>query len=61
MQVFRHIASLRDALLSARVAGQRIGFVPTMGNLHQGHLALVQQAKARCDVVVASIFVNRLQ
>ena len=61
MQVFRHIISLREALQSARQAGQRIGFVPTMGNLHQGHLALVQQSKSRCDVVVASIFVNRLQ
>lgn len=61
MQVFHHISSLRAALLNARREGKRIGFVPTMGNLHNAHLALVQQAQRSCDVVVASIFVNRLQ
>ena len=61
MQVFRHIHSLRDALSIDRKAGKRIGFVPTMGNLHQGHLALVEQAKAQCEIAVASIFVNRIQ
>jgi len=61
MQIFRHITSLREALSVARQSGQRIGFVPTMGNLHCGHLALVKQAKESCDIVVASIFVNRLQ
>jgi len=61
MQVFRHIASLRDVLALEREKGRRIGFVPTMGNLHRGHLALVELAKSRCDVVVTSIFVNRLQ
>lgn len=61
MQVFHHIRSLRDALAEARRAGKRIGFVPTMGNLHDAHLALVKQAQSTCDCVVASIFVNRLQ
>lgn len=61
MQVFHHIQSLREALASDRREGKRIGFVPTMGNLHDAHLALVKQAQATCDVVVASIFVNRLQ
>lgn len=61
MQVFRHVESLRQALDTERQQGRRIGFVPTMGNLHNGHLALVTATKASCDIVVASIFVNRLQ
>ena len=61
MQLFRHINSLRQALAGERANGCRIGFVPTMGNLHDGHLALVKQAKSRCDIAVASIFVNPLQ
>ncbi|ROQ18484.1 MULTISPECIES: pantoate--beta-alanine ligase [Marinimicrobium] len=61
MQVFHQIHSLRTALAEERRQGKRIGFVPTMGNLHQAHLALVQQAQASCDCVVTSIFVNPLQ
>lgn len=61
MQVFHHIQGLRAALAKARLSGKRVGFVPTMGNLHEAHLALVKIAKAQCDLVVASIFVNRLQ
>ncbi|MBU2885481.1 pantoate--beta-alanine ligase [Gilvimarinus agarilyticus] len=61
MHVFHHIASLRAELARARREGKRIGFVPTMGNLHDAHLALVKQAQQTCDIVVASIFVNRLQ
>jgi pantoate--beta-alanine ligase len=57
MQVIHQIADLRQAL-----AGQsRTAFVPTMGNLHAGHLSLVQQARESGGPVVASIFVNRLQ
>jgi pantoate--beta-alanine ligase len=55
------VAELRDMMTSARAAGQRIGFVPTMGFLHEGHLRLVDEARRRADVVVMSIFVNPLQ
>ena len=61
MQLYRHIQPLRKALSAARIVGKQIGFVPTMGNLHAGHLALVEQAKAETDLVVTSIFVNPLQ
>lgn len=61
MQIFHQIQSLRDALQAARQAGKRIGFVPTMGNLHDGHIALIKQAQSTNDVVVCSIFVNGLQ
>jgi len=55
------LARLREAVDAHRAAGRRIGLVPTMGNLHAGHLALVKQARAECDVVVATIYVNPLQ
>lgn len=61
MQVFHHIQSLREALAAERKAGKHIGFVPTMGNLHNAHIELVKIAQRNCDVVVASIFVNPLQ
>jgi len=61
MRVFHTVSGLRDALKAARLKGLRIGFVPTMGNLHEGHLALVRQARSSCDIVVCSIFVNALQ
>lgn len=61
MQVFHHIHSLRDALAAERKAGKRIGFVPTMGNLHNAHIELVKIAQQNCDAVVTSIFVNPLQ
>jgi pantoate--beta-alanine ligase len=55
------IAELRRVLDADRAAGRSIGFVPTMGFLHDGHASLMRAARDECDVVVASIFVNPLQ
>jgi len=55
------IAELRAQLAAWRAAGQRIAFAPTMGNLHRGHLRLMEQGRARAQRVVASVFVNPLQ
>ncbi|MDI5933291.1 pantoate--beta-alanine ligase [Halomonas kalidii] len=61
MRTLREIASLRETLDDCRRRGQRIALVPTMGNLHAGHLALVESARRHADVVVATIFVNPMQ
>jgi pantoate--beta-alanine ligase len=61
MQIIQTVYELRAALKSQSKLGQRISFVPTMGNLHAGHIALVTQAKQHASCVVASIFVNPLQ
>ncbi|WP_110642996.1 pantoate--beta-alanine ligase [Salinicola sp. CPA57] len=61
MQTLHEIAPLRETLREHRIAGRRIALVPTMGNLHEGHLSLVDRARALADVVVATLFVNPLQ
>jgi pantoate--beta-alanine ligase len=61
LEIVRTIADLRSHVASWRRVGARVGLVPTMGALHDGHLALVRAARAECDRVVATIFVNPKQ
>lgn len=61
MHIFKTIIDIVPALDEYRLQGKKIGFVPTMGNLHDGHIELVKLARKTNDVVVCSIFVNNLQ
>ena len=61
MNTVKSVRELRAAIAQARAEGKQIAFVPTMGNLHAGHAALVSKATQRADFVIASIFVNPLQ
>ncbi len=61
MQTVQDAGALRAAIRGWRAAGQTVGFVPTMGNLHAGHFSLIRLARMRADRVVASVFVNPTQ
>ena len=61
MQIFRQVKQLKLFLEKAKSEKQTVGFVPTMGALHAGHISLIERAKLENDIVVCSIFVNPTQ
>ena len=61
MKVFQDPHDIQKELTALKHAGKKIGFIPTMGNLHRGHLSLFKLAQAHCDILVGSIFVNPMQ
>src|SRR2546422_9511405 len=61
MELISSRARFREAIEEARAAGRTVGFVPTMGDLHRGHISLIERARRECGFVAVSIFVNPLQ
>lgn len=61
MEIFNTVAALKSFVSEAHADGKTIGFVPTMGALHRGHISLIERAVAECDLCVASVFVNPTQ
>ena len=61
MLIFKRVKDLEDYLKKAKKQGISIGFVPTMGALHPGHIALIEQSKTHCKLTVCSIFINPTQ
>lgn len=61
MKILRTVREIQDYTKAVKAEGKAIGLVPTMGALHEGHLTLMRAAKAACDIVIASVFVNPVQ